>query len=58
MTVPMKLVHKLVLVFGVFGHTLIVAQNITVGDTVWYVEHLNVVDAGTYPSLTLTLWQC
>jgi hypothetical protein len=55
MTDPMKLVKKRVLVFGVFGHALIVAQNITVGDTVWYVVHMNVADVGRCPSLTLTL---
>jgi hypothetical protein len=43
MTVPMKLVQKLVLVLGVFGHAMIVAQNVTVGDTVWYVAYLSVV---------------
>jgi hypothetical protein len=58
MTDPMKLVKNLVLIFGVFGHALIVAQNITIGDTIWYVVHLNVADVGRCPSLTPSLCKC
>jgi hypothetical protein len=35
MTVPMKLLQKVVLVLGVFTPAWIAAQNATIGDTVW-----------------------
>jgi hypothetical protein len=36
--VPMRMLPKLVLAFGVFVPPMIVvAQNVAVGDTVWYV---------------------
>jgi hypothetical protein len=39
MTVPMKLLQNVVLVLGVFVPAWIAAQNVTIGETVWYVDY-------------------
>jgi hypothetical protein len=39
MTAPMKLLKKLVLVLALLVPAWSAAQNVTIGDTVWYVNY-------------------